>query len=305
MGDPQVANSSMNGRCGPHMSVADFFDFMTGFVRSAGPMMDVITYHYYPESHHWPDASPEEMLTPAFMDRMHQYSDRIVALRDQYAPHAQVWLGETAAYWGSGLPNATNAFADILFYADKASYLAVSGHQGVFRQTLFGGNYGLIELGGTAAAPTFVPNPSYYFLALWKQLVGDAALRITVTGGPATSTMPVRVYGYCAKAGGVVYLLLNPSSDAATVAVPASGNTRREWHLTSGDGALSSHTVRLNGASSVLSVDSKGNLPSMPASTVAASEVVRMAPQSAAFVTVTSVPGVAVCGGTSGDSATV
>mmetsp|Transcript_3789 Transcript_3789/g.14051 ORF Transcript_3789/g.14051 Transcript_3789/m.14051 type:complete len:365 (-) Transcript_3789:1729-2823(-) len=301
VGDPQTSNQTLNGRCGPHMSAGDFFSWMEAFLAAAPPDLAAVTWHYYPQSHRWPDSGPAQMLTPAFMDRMRQYSDRMAALRDKYLPSAQLWLGETAAYWGGGLPGATNAFVDVIFTADQAGTLATTGHQGMFRQTLVGGGYALIEspalagdvggghgAGGEGAAAAFTPNPSYYLAVLWHRVLGDCANVVDVSGGPAGgSPAPVRAYAFCAPAGASAtrsMVLINPSSQPAAVDLaPSASGVRLEWHLTSGDGTLTSRGVRLNGGAP-LAPDAKGDIGPLPPVAASAAGPLRIEPYSVVLV---------------------
>jgi heparanase 1 len=104
------------------------------------------------------------------------------------------------------------------------------------RQTLAGGNYGLLN------TTTFEPNPDYYAAMAWRQLMGTAVLDTCVSG----ASSDVRGYSHCARgqAGAVTFLLLNLGNTSASVSLPGSGG-RDEYHFTSS--SLHSQSVFLNG----------------------------------------------------------
>lgn len=139
----------------------------------------------------------------------------------RYAPNAQLWIDETASFWGGGRANVSDTFASGFWYLDQLGYLATAGRTHVFaRQTLVqrgtrsralcvastlwhtrrnlrahaacvgGGacaaplnNYGLIQYDSVAG--TYTPNPDFHTAVLWKRLVGTGALEVDVDD-PAT-----------------------------------------------------------------------------------------------------------------------
>lgn len=87
----------------------------------------------------------EKMLTSEFMDAGAQRAEPLIALQRTYAPQAEMWVGEIAAAWHSGRPNVTNRFESSLWYADALASMAKRNLTGFLRQTLRGGNYGLLS----------------------------------------------------------------------------------------------------------------------------------------------------------------
>lgn len=126
--------------------------------------------------------------------------------------------------FNSGCPGVTDAFPSVFWYADALGTLAQHGTQVVCRQTLLGGSYGLVSLGGAAArdsrpdngvaaaaAPlagaAALPTPSnrsrvggkrlgsprgvkpdFWVALLWRRLVGSRVLPLHLTTPAATAT---------------------------------------------------------------------------------------------------------------------
>ena len=104
------------------------------------------------------------------------------------------------------------------------------------RQTLLGGNYGLLD-----SQRDFEPNPDYYALMLWRQLMGARVLLVV----PDVSHPHLRAYAQCTHKsmgmrGDVTLLLLNLHPNK-TVGVDTHGgglrdklsqHGRTEYHMT-------------------------------------------------------------------------
>jgi len=103
------------------------------------------------------------------------------------------------------------------------------------RQTLLGGNYGLLD-----SQRDFEPNPDYYALMLWRQLMGARVLLVV----PDVSHPHLRAYAQCTHKsmgmrGDVTLLLLNLHPNK-TVGVDTHGaglrdklsqHGRTEYHM--------------------------------------------------------------------------
>ncbi|CAH9145765.1 unnamed protein product [Cuscuta epithymum] len=178
------------------------------------------------------------------------------------------WVGESGGAYNSGAPNASNAFVNSFWYLDQLGTSARYDTKTYCRQTLIGGNYGLLD------ATTFLPNPDYYSALLWHKLMGPKSLTTAFVG---TNSGVIRGYIHCSKTnnpntnGGVTMLLMNLDSGTnvtidtlslkcvgknrrgacpwpAGYGNPTANYTREEYHLKPAQaGDLSSRTVRLNG----------------------------------------------------------
>lgn len=173
------------------------------------------------------------------------------------------------------------------------------------RQTLIGGNYGLLD------TQTFLPNPDYYSALLWHRLMGNGVLSVDIN-----APRKMRAYAHCSKRHkGITLLLINLSNSTGynvtlqndlNVSVerrsghrrhggglrravswlgskPSSESMKRdEYHLTAKDGDHQSRTMLLNGLPLELGDD--GGVPAMNPVPAAVDSPVHLAPTSIAFV---------------------
>eukprot|EP01084_Bolivina_argentea_P193304 331661_1 len=78
------------------------------------------------------------------------------------------WMGEGAEHTGGGTPNVSNTFVDNFYYIYQLCTVIKYNINASLRSDLTGGDYELID------HHTFEPNPDYWILYIWKQLIGDA-----------------------------------------------------------------------------------------------------------------------------------
>jgi hypothetical protein len=221
--------------------------FSEPLLRRAGPLLDIVSWHYYPQqSHRCPlatrRAAPDHMLTPDDLSDVERWAARIEGGVHAHAPAAAMWLGETGSAQCGGEPGISDAFADALWWLDEMGRVARRGHAVVVRQTLSGSDYGLID------DRTLEPNPSYWASWLWRNLMGRQALAVDVSAGAPA----VRAYAHCARPGGpltrpgaVTLLLVNVDPDAAAEVDLGTRGPAQVLRLEA-DG-LGARTVRLNG----------------------------------------------------------
>jgi heparanase 1 len=143
-------------------------------------------------------------LNPAHLDEVTRWAGRVEALRDRFAPQAEVWLGETGNAQCGGEPEISDRFEGGLWWLDQLGALALRGQPVVVRQTLAGSNYGLID------DETLSPTPDYFNTLLWKRLMGKRVLEVN----RSAHNPYLRLYAHCTpssdgKAGNVSLLALN------------------------------------------------------------------------------------------------
>ena len=216
----------------------------------AGPLLDVVSWHYYPQqSHRCPLATRRavagKMLSPDDLADVEQWAARIERSVKAHAPRATIWLGETGGAQCGGEAGVSDAFADALWWLDEMGRVARRGHAVVVRQTLSGSDYGLVD------DRTLEPNPSYWASWLWRNLMGRRALAVEQPRPPA-----LRLYAHCARAplggpGAVSALLVNVDPEAP-VEVELGG--KATVFRLEADG-LAARTVRLNGQALRASAD--------------------------------------------------
>ncbi|GFP94031.1 heparanase-like protein 3 [Phtheirospermum japonicum] len=179
------------------------------------------------------------------------------------------------------------------WYLDQLGQSSTYDTKTYCRQSLIGGNYGLLN------TTTFIPNPDYYSALLWHRLMGPRVLSTNFTGNRT-----IRAYAHCAKRSqGITLLLINIDGNTTVEtkvdfhgehrhhhhrhrplrnSKQASGTVREEYHLTPLDGNIQSQIVLLNGKP--LKVDPSGLIPAIEPVAVNSSEPVYVAPYSIVFV---------------------
>ena len=166
-----------------------------------------------------------------------------------------------AAAWHSGANGVTNAFTSSFWWSDALGVLAAHNHTVYCRQTLLGGNYGLLN------RTNYQPNPDFYISQLFHDLMGDSVLKIS---GADDGYGYLRTYAHCNRNGSGITLLLINIAPKTTFTVGVGGNVaaltpRLEYALTAD--ALSSRTINLNGSPLVVG-GSGSTLPPLVPSTV-------------------------------------
>jgi heparanase 1 len=228
--------------------------FMSAFMPLGGAMLDVVTWHYYPqESTRCPEApvpaTPQALLDPARLDEINRWANTVETLRARHAPDAGVWLGETGNAQCGGQAGVSDRFSSSLWWLDELALMATRGQPIVARQTLSGGDYGMID------DATLDPLPDYFASLLWKRLMGARVLTAAVDGAPPT----LRAYAHCTpgRPGAATALLINLSPDA--LALSFGGRDREAYVVTAA--GLDARDVQLNGSD--LRVANDGTPPSL------------------------------------------
>ncbi|XP_020594994.1 heparanase-like protein 1 [Phalaenopsis equestris] len=175
------------------------------------------------------------------------------------------------------------------------------------RQSLIGGNYGLLD------TETYIPNPDYYSALLWHRLMGKRVLYVNNNGSSF-----LRVYAHCTKkTAGVSLVLINLLNSEFRINVEKETNRkisvdyerknncsfsdrlekmvylngmkerhssikRKEYHLTAKDGNHRSRIMLLNGRTLQLSED--GKIPDLVPSYIYSNSPIIVAPLSIVFV---------------------
>ncbi|KAJ8452292.1 hypothetical protein Cgig2_006097 [Carnegiea gigantea] len=276
-----------------------FFDeeWFTQLIQASGPGNDT-------------DSVVQHILDPEYASDM--LDDIFGVLNEtvqQYGPWASVWVSEAGGAYSSGDPFVSNTFLNSFWYLDQLGTAAVYNTKVYCRQTLIGGNYGLLD------KITFVPNPDYYSALLWSRLMGK---KVLPTYTEASSYL--RAYAHCTKRReGVTLLLINLSNSTTyeikihntmnralhvpNYSVPKQGYFKRkfkkafswagskasrqqlyreEYRLTPKGNFKQSQIVLLNGKQ--LSVSEKGEIPHLEPAFVNAFSPIHISPLSIIFI---------------------
>lgn len=240
--------------------------------------LDVITHHMYILGPGVDKHLVGKILNPSHLDSVTPVFRNLSAILRKAGSSPTAWVGEAGGAYNSGRHLVTDSFISSFWYLDQLGMSARYDTKSYCRQSLIGGNYGLLN------TITFKPNPDYYSALLWHRLMGSKVLSTNFIG-----TRKIRAYTHCARdSKGITLLLLNlDQRKTAYVQVSIDGadrikETREEYHLTAKNGDLHSQTVLLNGKA--LYVNSRGNIPALNPIEVDGSQPIKVAPISIVFV---------------------
>lgn len=202
--------------------------------------LDIVDWHYYPFQS---DRSPvrtrrariHHLLDPKSFEYFRLYGNRLRALRDRFQPQAEVWTGETGSAQCGGQPELSDRWVSSFWWADQLGMGARLGQRVMVRQSLIGGDYGMI------VRLTLKPRPDYWVSWLWGQLMGTQVFAID------SSSPHLRCYLHSAKKGkGKTLLLINLAPHRVRIDLaPALANAiEGGYQMTAKN--LTSRRVRLN-----------------------------------------------------------
>ncbi|MFN7956552.1 MAG: hypothetical protein U0610_32900 [bacterium] len=245
--------------------IGEAFPVMPQFLAAGGSLVDVVTWHFYPQqSKRCPiatrRASPTRMLDPDNLAAVDRWAERVEAEVREHAPNAQVWLGETGNAQCGGEPGVSDRFVGSLWWLDELGRMARRGQPVVVRQTLSGSDYGLID------DATLEPNPDYWASLLWRRLMGTRVLSVDVSAGePSEELAPPAVVAYAAcqrdVAGGLAVLAINLDTErSAAVLIEGVTGASAEIDVATAPDRLGK-TVLVNGRP--LAADASGAPPAI------------------------------------------
>lgn len=285
------------------LSPGGFFDanWFGKFISKTKPYsLDAITHHIYDLGAGVDKNLINKILDPTKLDRSAKTFRDLQVLLKNKGTTTTAWVGESGGAYNSGRNLVTNAFVFSFWYLDQLGMASKYDTKTYCRQSLIGGNYGLLN------TTTFTPNPDYYSALLWHRLMGTNVLSTTFDG-----PKNIRAYAHCARdSEGITLLLINLDANTTTQVIvngkntfiylkhntrgqsvklsrvahigkKVSGLTREEYHLTAKDGDLHSQIMLLNGE--ILAVDENSKIPRLEPSKIDALEPITIAPYSIVF----------------------
>lgn len=223
--------------------------------QASGMRLDIVDWHYYPfQSRRSPvrtrRATQSSMLRPKALNEYKQYCLQLKKMRDAFFPDAQLWTGETGSAQCGGEPKLSDRFASCFWWADQLGLGARHGQEVMIRQSLVGGDYGLLS------RTALKPRPDYWLTWLWQQLMGVDVFDVV------SPHAQLRSYCHSAKQGsGRTLLLINLSGKACKVDMTgefAFGQVVAQYTVTAKK--LTSKKVRINGKKARLE---EGRVPAL------------------------------------------
>ena len=253
------------------------------------PLVDISTFHYYDLSHNAkPPDTADMFVEPWVLDRNKEALGLAVKANREAAHAAPVWIGEGATASGGGIPNASGTYSATFLWLDKLGATGRFGGSGLMRQSLFSGTYGLLD------PNTFVPRPTYWIAALWKQLIGGATNVLSV-GGDDVHNRTQRVYARCGKRAGSYVVFGSSLSTAPTslrFAAPLGLSASRTDFILTGE--LGGPDLFLNGKPMAADA-ATGGAPEFAGQTMQAGAALELPALSSFFTVLTGVGGSSVC----------
>lgn len=282
-----------------------FFDpgWFKEFLAKTPETLNVVSHHIYNLGAGVDKNLTKKILDPSYLDGVADTFKKLELIINTSASSASAWVSEAGGAYNSGQNLVTNAFVFSFWYLDQLGISSVYDTKTYCRQTLIGGNYGLLN------TSTFKPNPDYYSALLWHRLMGKKVLFTRFLG-----TKKIRAYSHCAKESKGISVLLMNLDNSTSFDVKLSVNStwrlhkhrsrthhhhhhhttkhvhktktggkriRQEYHLTAKDGNLHSQVMMLN--EKELTINKSGDIPSLEPLYMNSSEPIIVAPYSIVF----------------------
>uniref|UniRef100_M8B357 Heparanase-like protein 1 n=1 Tax=Aegilops tauschii TaxID=37682 RepID=M8B357_AEGTA len=216
------------------------------------------------------------ILDPQHLSRVSDTFRDLQLTVQRHGPWSAPWVGEAGGAYNSGSRTVSNTFLDSFWYLDQLGQSAKYDTKVYCRQTLIGGNYGLLD------TDTYVPNPDYYrqggiallLINLSQNMGSMVTVRNDLNVGLAQGQGITRDSSFVHGLKRTVSWVGSKASDGL--------EKREEYHLTAQDGNRFARTMLLNGVPLELTED--GDIPPMYPVQVSASSPIYVAPLSIAFV---------------------
>ncbi|KAK6925066.1 Glycoside hydrolase, family 79 [Dillenia turbinata] len=267
---------------------------------SGSSVINVMTHHIYNLGAGDDPNLINKILDPNHLSQITQTFNDLKQTLESHGPWASAWVGESGGAYNSGGHLVSDTFVNSFWYLDQLGMSSKYGTKVYCRQTLIGGNYGLLN---TTTA------------LLWHRLMGKGVFSVE-----SDSSSFLRPYAHCTKGReGVTLLLINLSKqtefrinvkNSMNINMPVEGDTvykgssfmhgvkravswigskasdgplyREEYHLTPKDGYIRSQTMVLNGK--LLEVTGNGEIPILEPQLVNVNSPISITPLSIAFI---------------------
>ena len=239
-------------------------DWYGAFIKMTGERScypDIVTWHQYLLGAGVDPKVEQRAMDPNVLNKQVKAGQMVnVTIQSNLVDSShmpEIWMGEAGGAYNSGRHLVTDAFMSSFWYLDGFGILSENNHQTFCRQTLIGGNYGLLN------TTTYEPNPDYYALLLWQRLMGSNVFNVQVHSDQEQGGL-LRAYAHCsnsAKDPGLTILLINLSNETEFLVNVTEYWYRKRTEYVMTSTSLHSQTVFLNGAA--LKTSANGDIPEL------------------------------------------
>lgn len=217
--------------------IAPFSNLTKSFLENITDDLDIIDWHYYPfQSRRSPvrtrTATHSSMVNPRSFHDYEKYCRLFNQWRKQYHPEAELWTGESGSAQCGGQEGISDRWASCFWWADQLGTGAKLGQKVMIRQSLIGGEYGLID------RTTLAPRPDYWLSLFWRTLMGP---KVHPVESPDIS---VRAYCHENHLGQKTLLTINLSSETKHIQCEEFGDPIRQFELHANQ--LDSENIHIN-----------------------------------------------------------
>lgn len=243
---PPRARPAILGPCSGMNENSAPFNWTLSFLAAAAPSLDGWCLHSYNND------GGNGWKAPGFLA---QTAEQVAGVRGALDAAGRaalpLWCGECGPHNGGGVVNVTTRAISSFWYTEALHALPLLGAAAGFgRQSLAGGNYGLL------ANDDFAPRPDYFAALAFARLGGRAVL--PAAAAPNVSAQ-LRVFAECSRAGGMAVSWVNVDARASfslVVAAPVGlGGRKVEYHFAPLGGDVLAPTLTLNGQPLVVDGD--------------------------------------------------
>lgn len=204
--------------------ITPFSNITRSFLANMREPLDIVDWHYYPfQSTRSPvrtrSASVANMTSARSFNDFEKYSTMLNTWREEFHPEAELWTGESGSAQCGGEPGLSDRWASSFWWADQLGLGAKLGQRVMVRQSLIGGEYGLLDRN------TLAPRPDYWVSLMWKHLMGKYVYPVKC------DATDIRVYCHENDQHDKTVMIINLSNEVRSVNVHALGKVQKQFEL--------------------------------------------------------------------------
>ncbi|KAF5477105.1 hypothetical protein F2P56_003779 [Juglans regia] len=207
-------------------------EWYTKLLKVSGPsVINAMTHHIYNLGAGVDPSLESKILDPSHLSKISDTFSNLHQILQKHGPWASAWVGESGGAYNSGGRHVSDTFVNSFWYLDQLGMASKYNTTVYCRQSLVGGNYGLLN------TSTFVPRPDYYSALLWHRLMGKGVLAVDTD-----ASSYLRSYAHCSKGrAGITLLLINLSNQTDFI-IEVENRMNVNFHAnekkTQGEGSL-------------------------------------------------------------------